>query len=300
MRFSVWPNPFQPWETTLELARHADSQGWDGIWFADHFMPNPPLGDETGPHHEAWGVLGALAAATSRLRLGTLVCGNTYRHPAVLLKQAITVDHVSGGRVVLGIGAGWQENEHRAYGIPFFTVRERLERLDEACEVIRGLLAADERFSFKGRHYTVTDAPLAPKPTGPFPILVGGGGERVTMRIAAHHADEWNVWGTPETLRHKGEVLERHCGTLGRDPAAIERSANAILFMSDDESFLSNFRGRDLGIASIVGTPAEVCDVVAGYQSAGVDELIIPDWNLGEHRREVLDRFMADVIPQFR
>lgn len=296
MRFSVWPNPQQHWTGILELARWADERGWEGVWIADHFMPNPPLGEETEPTHEAWGVLGGLAAATERVRLGTLVCGNTYRHPAVLLKHAITVDQVSAGRVVLGIGAGWQENEHRAYGIPFFTVSERLDRLDEACQLIRHLLASDERSSFSGRHYSLTDAPLAPRPTGPFPLLVGGGGERVTMRIAAQYADEWNVWGTPEVMRAKGTVLERHCEAVGRDPAEIRRSSQALLFMSEDEEFLSRFRGVDLGLPTIVGTPPEVVEVVASYADAGVDELILPDWNLGARRLELLDRFHEEVV----
>lgn len=303
MRFSIWPNPSQSWEGMLQAARYADEHGWYGCWFPDHFMGNPPVRDEADPVHETWSVLAGLAAATSRVRLGTLVCGNTYRHPAVLLKQAVSADHVGGGRIVLGIGAGWQENEHRAYGIPFFTVAERLARLDEACQLIRGLLDASpgERFSFTGDHYEVRDAPLSPRPVGPLPLLVGGGGERVTLRIAACYADEWNVWGDPETLRHKGKVLEEHCADVGRDPGEIRRSTQALLFLSDDEDFLSRFRDRDVGLPTIVGTPSEVQDVVADYVDAGVDELIIPDWNLGDadQRRRILDHFTDEVMPAF-
>lgn len=295
MRFSVWPSPRQPYDGIVELARWAEDAGWWGLWYPDHFMPAG--GDETAPLLECWGVLGSLAHATGRLRLGPLVCGNTYRHPAVLLNEAVSVDHATGGRVVLGLGAGWQENEHRAYGLALPPVRERLERLDEACAVIRGLLAED-RFSFEGRHYRLRDAPLSPGPVGPLPLLVGGGGERVTLRIAARHADEWNTWGDPGTLRHKGRVLERHCEELGRDPAGIRRSAQALLYMSDDESFLRRARSRGPGMPSIVGTPAEVRDAVAAYRDAGVDELVVPDWNLGDpvRRREVLDRFHEEVV----
>ena len=121
MRFSFWPGPAQPWSELLDLARHAEETGWDGLWYADHFMPDGP--DPSGPWNEAWTTIAALAATVPRVRIGPLVSGNTYRHPAVLANMAATVDHISGGRLVLGLGAGWQENEHRAYGIEFSTVK---------------------------------------------------------------------------------------------------------------------------------------------------------------------------------
>ena len=216
MRFSYWPSPTQPWSEVLHLAQHVERKGYYGVWYADHFMPNE--GDVSTPWNESWTMIAALAAAVPRLRVGPLVSGNTYRHPAVLAKMAATIDHVSGGRVVLGLGAGWQENEHRAYGIEFSTVGGRLARLDEACQVIKGLFT-QPRTTFQGKYYQLTDAPLEPKPAQqPLPLLVGGGGEKVTLRIAAKYADEWNVWGDPATLRHKMEVLDRHCESLGRDP----------------------------------------------------------------------------------
>src|SRR5262249_8606742 len=129
MRFSFWPASQHPWSEVLALAQHVESTGWDGVYFCDHFMPN--AADTSGPWGETWTTLAALAAAVPRVRIGGLVCGNTYRHPAVLAKMAATLDHISGGRAVLGLGAGWQENEHRAYGIPFYTLGERLARLDE-------------------------------------------------------------------------------------------------------------------------------------------------------------------------
>ena len=295
MRFSFWPNPTQPYGDVLELAQHVERTGWDGFWYADHFMPNAE--DTSTPWPEAWTTLTAVAAVVPRLRIGALVTGNTYRHPAVLAKMAATIDHISGGRVVLGLGAGWQENEHEAYGIPFYTLAERLERLDEACRVIKALFG-ETSTSFDGRHYQLNNAPLEPKPVqSPLPLLIGGGGEKVTLRITAEHADEWNVWGTVDILRHKMEILNNHCTAVGRDPKSIQRSAVALLFMSDDEAFLEKMRGVDTGQPAIIGTPAEVREIVADYQAIGVDELIIPDFTLGpkEQKLATLDRFITDV-----
>jgi F420-dependent oxidoreductase-like protein len=300
MRFSVWPSPARPWPELLEVARHAEATGWDGVWMADHFMPNDV--DVSGPMHECWTTLAALAAAVPRVRLGALVTGNTYRHPAVLAKMAATVDHVSGGRVVLGLGAGWQENEHRAYGIEFPATGARLARLEEACRVVKALFT-ERRADLDGDHYTLRQAPLEPKPVqDPLPLLVGGGGERVTMRIAATWADEWNVWGSPDDLRHKGAVLDRHCADVGRDPGTIRRSAQALLFMSDDAGWLDRMRASDLGRAAMVGTPPDVAETVAAYAAAGVGELIVPDWTLGriERRLATLDTFIGEVAPSFR
>jgi F420-dependent oxidoreductase-like protein len=300
MRFSLWPGAGSPWPDILDIARHAEATGWDGLWFADHFMPNQA--DTSAPVHEAWTAVAALAAAVPRVRVGTLVSGNTYRHPAVLAKMAAGLDHISGGRAVLGIGAGWQENEHVAYGIPFFTTGERLRRLEEACRVIRGLFA-NARTTFAGRYYQLTDAPLEPKPIQrPLPLLVGGGGERVTMRIAAQYADEWNTWGNPETLARKCRILDEHCERLGRDPRTIKRSAQALLVLSDDPAELARARAAGTGRPLIVGTVDAVRQVVGAYAAAGVDELIIPDFNLGrgERKKAVLDRFIAEVAPGFR
>jgi F420-dependent oxidoreductase-like protein len=297
MRFAYWPTSEQPWEQILASSRHVEAAGWDGLWFADHFMSG--YGDDLAPWNECWTVLAALAAAVPRVRLGPLVTGNTYRHPAVLAKMAATVDEISGGRVVLGLGAGWQENEHHAYGLEFGTVRSRLDRLEEACAVIQGLFR-DERTDFAGEHYTLTGAPLSPKPVnGTMPILIGGGGEQRTLRIAARYADEWNIWGTPELLATKGAVLDQRCAEIDRDPSTIERSAVALLFLSDDEAFLSRFRDVELPRPAIVGTPAEVAEIVVAYAEAGVDELIIPDFNLRDPsmRHEVLDQFIREVAP---
>ena len=294
MRFSFWPTTGQAWSEILDVSLYAERTGWDGIWVADHFMPL--AGNLDDPMHECWSVLAALAAVVPRVRVGALVAGNTYRHPAVLAKQAVTIDHVSNGRLVLGIGAGWQENEH-AYGIELPSVKDRLDRLEEACKVITGLLNQD-RTTFDGTYYHLTDAPLSPKAaTGKLPLLVGGGGEKRTMRIAAQYADEWNVWGDPALLAAKGAVLDRHCEDLGRDPSTIKRSANALLFLSEDESS-SREPGRARDVPSIIGTPAEVVEIAAAYQAQRVDELIIPDFNLRDpsRKRETMDLFMEQVV----
>lgn len=300
MRFSLWPTTGQPLDEILALARHAEATGWDGVWVADHFMPF--AGDVGGPMHECFTLMTAIAATVPRVRVGSIVLGNAYRHPAVVAKQAITLDHVSGGRFVLGLGAGWQENEHQAYGITLPAVKERLDRFEEACEVITSLLT-NARTTFAGAHYTITDAPAEPKPfTGKLPVLVGGGGEKRTLRIAARFADEWNVWGTPETLAAKGSILDAHCNDLGRDPATISRSAQALLFLSTDTAWLERFRGMEMGMPTIVGTPSEVVDIVGAYHDAGVSELLVPDFNLGDpaRKRDTADLFITEVASHFR
>ncbi len=301
MRFSFWPSAAQPWAQILDACRHIEATGWDGAWIADHFMPFTD--DVDGPMLEAWATLGALAVAVPRIRLGTLVCGNTYRHPAVLANQAASTDVVAGGgRVVLGVGAGWQENEHVAYGIEFGDWRWRLDRFEESCQVLRSLLS-EPRTSYRGAHHELVDAPLEPKggADAPIPLLVGGGGERRTLRICARFADEWNVWGDPDIMRHKGAVLDRHCEEVGRDPAEIERSAVALLFMSDDEGWLEGIRARGVERAHIIGTPAQLTETLGAYHDAGVDELIVPDFTLGEgdRRTDALDRFLTEVAAPF-
>ena len=298
MRFGFWPGPNSPWSELLDLARHAEATGWDGIWYADHFMPNAE--DTSGPTNEAWTSIAAIAATVPRVRIGTLVTGNTYRHPAVLAKMAAGVDNISGGRLVLGLGSGWQENEHAAYGIHFSTIGGRLSRLEEACQVIKSLFENDKT-TFAGKHYQLTEAPLAPKPVQtPLPLMIGGGGEQRTLRITAKYADEWNVWGTPEVLRQKMAVLDRHCAEVGRDPKAIQRSAVAMLVLTDDESVIE--RSRASGRPVIAGDAEAVRAVIREYQDAGVDEVIIPDFNMGgaERKKATMDAFITDVAPAFR
>lgn len=299
MRFGFWPGPNNSWNDTLALAKHAEASGWHGVWYADHFMPNAE--DTSGPTSECWTTLAALAASVPRIRIGALVTGNTYRHPAVLAKMAANVDNISGGRCVLGLGAGWQENEHRAYGIDFSTLGGRMSRLEEACQVITGLFS-NEKTNFQGRHYQLTNAPLAPKPVQkPLPLLIGGGGEQRTLRIAAKYANEWNVWGTPEVLKHKGDILDRYCEEIGRDPKSITHSAQGMLVLSDDAAMVERMKAA--GRPIIGGNGAQVRALVEQYAEAGVDELIIPDFNLGRtvaEKTAVMDRFANEVMAHFR
>jgi alkanesulfonate monooxygenase SsuD/methylene tetrahydromethanopterin reductase-like flavin-dependent oxidoreductase (luciferase family) len=170
---------------------------------------------------EAWELLAAWAAITSKVRLGTLVTGNTYRHPPVLAKMAATLDHVSDGRAIIGLGAAWHEGEHAMYGIPFPSTGGRLARMDEAARVLR-LLLDEPVASFEGKHYRLTDAVAEPKPLQRrLPILIGGAGEQKTLRTVARYADYWHGHGTPEVIRHKLDVLAAHCAEIGRDPAEV-------------------------------------------------------------------------------
>jgi len=297
------------WDDTLALWRHADATGWDAACVTDHFMPNTR--DRVGDSHECWTALAALAHATSRMRVGTIVTGNTYRHPAVLAKMAATVDIISRGRLICGIGGAWQENEHTAYGIPFYTVKERLARLDEACQVLKQLWT-QERSTFQGKFYQLSDAPLMPKPVQrPHPeLMVGGGGEKVTLRIAARYADHWNVWGGPDTLGRKGKILDEHCAAMGRDPKTIARSANMPLAFTDDaagvekarQSYMSRMRAdadkaRDTVLA---GSPAQIVDRLGEMAEAGVSMVFVPTFLLPRDNFATLDRIMKDVAPQLR
>lgn len=300
MKFSAWPGSAAPWSDLVDECLHLEETSWDGIWIADHFMPNRE--ENLGPTQEAWTVLAGLAALVPRVRLGSLVTGNTYRNPGVLAKQVAQVDIISGGRVALGLGAGWQENEHAAYDIPFYTTGTRLRRLEESIQIMRSLFQ-NERTDFAGKYYQIKNAPLAPKPVqARLPILVGGGGEKVTMRIAAKYADEWNTWGTPETIAHKAQVLQRHCDEVGRDAKEIRRSAQALVTISDDPAVVSQALSRG-GFAAIAGSLGEIRDKMAQYAEAGISEFILPNFNLGRsvaERKQGFDRFMQDVASQFR
>ncbi len=213
------------YEDILRVWQEADGiPSIEHAWAFDHFIPLGP--DSTGPQLEGWTLLGALAARTQRLRLGLMVTGNIYRHPAVLAKIGATVDIISNGRLDFGIGAGWNELECRMYGIPLYTPGERIRRLGEACEVIK-LLWTETVANFDGKYYQLKDARCEPKPVQkPYPpYVIGGSGEQLTLRIVAQYANIWNfVGGDIETFRHKNEVLNGHCAAIGRDPKTIERS----------------------------------------------------------------------------
>lgn len=302
MRFSVWPNLQQPWADVVEVARHAEATGWDGVYVADHFMGDgTSFGDPATPTHEATAAVAGLAALTERVRLGTLVLGNTYRHPAVLASWASTVDHISAGRLLLGIGAGWQQNEHEQYGIELPRPGDRLARFDEACHVLRGLLR-EPVTSLDGRHYRLTDAVSEPKPVqDPLPLLIGGKGDRM-LRIVARHADEWNMWGLAPLIAERSAELERACDEQDRDPGTIARSVQALVRITDDAGSAERFLAGTGGRAAVAGTPEAFAAACAEWQEIGVDEVIVPDFALGTgaRRLEALDAILEAVGPAFR
>ncbi|HSS36125.1 MAG TPA: TIGR03560 family F420-dependent LLM class oxidoreductase, partial [Patescibacteria group bacterium] len=226
------------------------------------------------PMLEGWSVLSALARETSTVRLGTLVTGVTYRNPAMLAKQVTTLDVLSGGRAILGIGAAWNEEEHIGYGIDFPPVKERMDRLEEALTIAR-LMFTEERPSFDGRHYRIHEALNSPRPlqaAGP-PVLVGGGGEQRTLRIAAKFADmtHWFALGL-DVLRHKDELLIRYCEEIDRDPATIERTIGAPVIVMPTEAEAKafvEFLPPERRAHVVAGTPEQVVDVLGRYIEAG-------------------------------
>ncbi|MBG0567285.1 LLM class flavin-dependent oxidoreductase [Actinoplanes aureus] len=275
MRISIWPGAAQPYGDVLEVARHAAETGWDGVYVADHFMPN--AGGTLGADHpvlECGSLIAALGATVPRLRVGTLVYGNTYRHPAVLANMAATVDQITNGRFVLGVGAGWQINEHEQYGIELPPVSKLIDRFVEALQVLRGLLR-ESRTTLHGEYYTLTDAVCEPKPVqDPLPILIGAKGEKRMLRVVAEYADMWNAWGRPDLIAHKSAVLDRHCADLGRDPRTIARTAQALIVVDGPLP-------ENLPVPVIGGSPERLADTIAEYRAGGLDELIVPDGLLG-------------------
>ena len=299
MRFSIWPSLLQPWSDVLEVATYAAATGWDGVYVADHFMGDGAgFGAEEAPTLEATAALAALATATSTVRLGTLVLGATYRHPAVLAKWAATVDHVSGGRLTLGIGAGWQLNEHEQYGIELGPPGVRLARLDEACRVLRGLLS-EARTTVHGTHYRVTDALAEPKPVQErLPLLVGGKGDRM-LGLVARHADVWNMWGLAPTIAERSAALDARCEAIGRDPAEVARTAQALVRLTDDPAAADRFLAGTGGRAAVAGPVGAFAEAVAAWQSVGVTEVIVPDFALGTGtaRLDAMDALLEAVTP---
>jgi len=299
------------WEELLSLWQELDrDSNFDHLWLMDHFVTGMgTAADSSGPCMEGWTALAALAQATERVRLGILVTGNTYRHPAVLAKMATTVDHISGGRLEFGLGGAWHTYEHQAFAIPFHTTKERLARLDEAAQVIK-LLWTQPRPKFQGRYYRLDEPPYnPPNVQQPHPpILIGGGGEKRTLRTVAKYADATNVSGPPEEVRRKFEVLEGHCREAGRDYSEIRRTVQLLLFLTDDPAFQQRvvqgvmaFRGvgEDEARRSVLlGSVEEVKAQVGEFAAAGVQEIIVAQFP--RTHRESLLRFSQEVIPAFR
>jgi F420-dependent oxidoreductase-like protein len=216
------------WPELAERVQFAESAGFDGAWVFDHF--SPLYGDPNGPCLEGWTLLAGLAAITSRIRLCVLVTGITYRHPSVLATEAITVDHISSGRLEMGVGAAWHQPEHEALGIPFPPIKERAERLEEGVQVIR-LLMTKDRASFAGRHYQLRKASYHPRPIQrPHPpIWIGASGEQLMLPIVARQADAWHAFGSEDSMVRKSRLLDQLAEKAGRDPKAILRSASLSL-----------------------------------------------------------------------
>jgi probable F420-dependent oxidoreductase len=291
VQFSLWPANNRAPADVLTEVRAADGSGWHGVWFADHYMPN--TGDATparGDAYECWSLLPALAAVTERVRIGTLVSPTSVHHPALLANRAATLDRLSGGRFVLGLGAGWQVNEHHAYGIELEPPGKRVSRFEEAIQIVASMLSQGST-TFHGACYDITDAPCDPKPVqAPLPILVGTRGPRM-LRITARHASEWNTWGAPEQAAVQRAALIEACEQVGRDPATMRTSVNAFVGL--------DAATRPPGRAAIAGSAQEVIDQLGQYAELGFDEFILPDWNLGTESSQLADnlaRIKGDVL----
>jgi alkanesulfonate monooxygenase SsuD/methylene tetrahydromethanopterin reductase-like flavin-dependent oxidoreductase (luciferase family) len=291
MKFSVWPSFNRPWLEVVELAKVAEATGWYGLWYAEHLMPNTDDGSpDDGDALECWSVLAGLAALTKRLRLGSLVSPVTLQHPVVLAKRATTVDHISNGRAVLGIGAGWQVNEHLCAGIELPPPGVRVDRFEEAIEIIRGVLH-QTRVTTTGSWFRATDLPFQPKPVhARMPVVVGTGSPRMA-RITARFADEWNTWGDLALVRERSEMFAAACEREQRDPATVKRSAQALILTSEDPARLARLRDRAPQDRSLVGGAAELTEMIGGYAESGFDEFIVPDFTLGRSHQERLDSF---------
>ncbi len=292
----------------LDVWQHVEAEGFDHAWTFDHFIPI--FSDPNGPCLEGWTTLTALLAQVPRLRGGTLVTGNSYRHPALLANIAATLDQISGGRVEMGIGAGWWEMEYKAYGYDFPPVAERIRALDESVQVMKKLWT-ETRASFDGRHYTITDALCEPKPVQKphIPIWIGGAGPQLTLRAVARHAQGWNTFlGPRENYQMLLGALEKHCEKVDRDPASIRKSLSASLVIDTDAERMQakletvartrNTTATALRERTLIGTPDDVANQVLGLAEQGVDHIILGI--RAPYSKEDLSIFAREVIPRVR
>ncbi|UJP39757.1 LLM class F420-dependent oxidoreductase [Cellulomonas palmilytica] len=305
------------WAVMSGLARYADEgDAFESIWVYDHFHAVPePNGEAT---HEAWSLINAFAASTSRVRLGQMCTCMAYRNPAYLAKVATTADVISGGRVEMGIGAGWYEHEWRAYGYGFPTAGERIAMLDEGVQIFKQLWTNGVA-TFAGKHYQVDGAQLSPLPLqvdGP-PLWIAGGGEKKTLRIAAEHAQYTNFDGTPEGFAHKSAVLAEHCAAIGRDLAEITRSANynAVIGETEadvddkiawvEEHYALTVPAKAPGLAEdfrngpLVGTPEQVVEKLTALRGLGL-EYAITYFADAAYDRSSIELFADQVVPELR
>ncbi len=272
-------------EHIVLLATTAERSGFDSVFVMDHLYQIGGVGPRTDPMLEGYTLLGGLAARTKRVRLGTLVTGVTYRNPAFLAKVVTTLDIVSSGRAICGIGAAWNEDEHRGYGYEFPPVGERLSRLEEALQIIRAMFR-EEAPSFSGRYYRVQQALNVPRPVQPNgpPILIGGGGEQRTLKLVAQYADLCNFFGDVATVRHKLDVLRRHCEAVGRDPNSIVKTRLGSLIIRSSDAEAERALERRLNVPGvnrewvrtgyIIGGPEHVRERVQEFLDEGLDGLI--------------------------
>ncbi|MEA2608036.1 MAG: hypothetical protein QOJ75_279 [Chloroflexota bacterium] len=297
----VW-NQYTDWPAFRDVGARADHLGYDQLWTWDHLYPI--VGSPDGPMFEGYMALAGWAGVTKRATLGLMVGANPFRNPGLVVKMVTTLDHVSGGRAVLGIGGAWFETEHTAFGIDFGTgIGERLNRLDEAVELMSGMLRSG-RGSARGIAYQARDARNNPGPVQDrLPILIGGGGEQKTLRTVARYADMWNIANAdPETAAHKLDVLRRHCDEIGRDPAEIEMSISLgpTLIRDDDaeaDRAIAAIHERNIGTdrAILHGSPSMLAERIREYQAVGFTNVLYhlaPPFD-----DETLERFIAEVKP---
>jgi F420-dependent oxidoreductase-like protein len=290
-----------------DLWSKADGWGYDSLWAFDHFYPifTP---DPSGPCMEGWTLLSALSQHTKRARIGALVNGNTYRNPCVVAKMAATLDIASGGRLNLGIGAGWFELEHKSFGIDFKTVAGRLEALDESCRIIRGMFTQDKT-TLRGKHYDVVEAVCNPKPIQKhLPFMIGGHGERVLLKLVAKYADMWNMTNSdlPEMERLIG-IIERHCDTVGRNSDEIEKTELMAMSYKPTKQREEMATGLIAMMAQttpekardrmIIGGKQECIDTIERFAKAGVTHFIFMQGPM--IATDELQAFAEEVIPQF-
>ena len=306
-RFGVTlPQIKRTWDQAQDAAIHFDGLGYDHLWVCDHVfgVPAPHL-----PIFEAWTQLAAIGALTERAELGTLVTPPFFRNPGVFAKQLATLDHISHGRVIAGLGSGWFEAEFTGVGNPFPGIGERMQALEETIEILR-LLFAEEKASYDGQVYTLRDAVCEPKPTRKLPILVGGSGEKMLMRIAAQHADIWNNPAAVQSeLAAKVEVLRKRCDEVGRDPAEIEISQQCVVILGADEQaateglakaskIYGGHMGSGLEAHGIWGTPSRVIDCIGRHIDLGCTMFVIEFF--GRDTKEPAALFAEEVLPAFR
>jgi F420-dependent oxidoreductase-like protein len=289
----------------LHLWQRAEELGYEWASCFDHFLPI--MSDPEGPCFEGLSLLSAMAAHTSRIRCGILVVGVTYRHPAVLANIATTIDHVSGGRLELGIGAAWYEMEHQEYGIPFPPPARRIRMLGEAAKIVKSLWT-EHRTTFQGRYYTLTDALSEPKPLQKphIPLWIGGAGEQLTLRVVAESADGWNTfYGPIEEYQGKLDALARHCREVGRDPADIRKSLGIWALIGETESEVEE-RLQELAAAGntqveairqrgIAGTPEQCVERLLPYLQLGVGDFLL--LARAPHDMRTLELMAREVVP---